>query len=35
MAIHNSDVKPFESQRLTDGGGRVTLTHPALSGEGS
>ena len=27
MAIHNSDVKPFESQRLTDeedGGGRIT-----------
>ena len=27
MAIHNSDVKPFENQRLTDekdGGGRVT-----------
>ena len=25
MAIHNSDVKLFESQRLTDGGGRVTV----------
>ena len=32
MAIHNSDVKLFESQRLTDGGGRVTLKLPALSG---
>ena len=32
MAIHNSDVKLFESQRLTDGGGRVTLTFPAFSG---
>ena len=25
MAIHNSDVKLFESQRHTDGGGRVTV----------
>ena len=25
MAIHNSDVKLFESLRLTDGGSRVTV----------